>query len=182
MNLKPARLVLCAVFAVVVCMSWTIAQDIGHLGVDSDPIPLKQVKRLRKPVFRNANRNLLAANADPASREMKADVTDQAVASTGGAKKPKSALPEPASGAISNTLAVSKTPAGMPPGGAPPTAIPLFDQHVIKAEELTAKGESKSAAEFYRQALSVKPESAEARLGLADALYDIRDYAKAEAE
>jgi hypothetical protein len=36
-----------------------IAQDIGHLGVNDDPAPLFQVKRVRKFIARNLSRKMI---------------------------------------------------------------------------------------------------------------------------
>src|SRR5215468_4531778 len=107
MGLKPARIAFSGTIAILLIISWTIAQDIGHLGVDTDPIPLVQAKRpLRRLALRNTNRNsnVAAVKPDPqaeASKDLQADVTD---AGGGSGKTPKANSSAAAS--ASTTVAV----------------------------------------------------------------------------
>src|SRR5262245_18390541 len=86
MGLKPARIAFLGTTAILIFISWTIAQDIGHVAVEADPIPLVQAQRpLRRLALRNANRNSNVATVKPdplagASKDLRADVTDVAVA------------------------------------------------------------------------------------------------------
>ena len=45
MELKPARLALTGLSAVFLLITLTVAQEIGHLGVNTDPVPLVQAGR-----------------------------------------------------------------------------------------------------------------------------------------
>src|SRR5262245_5510437 len=82
MGLKSARIASFATLAILLLISWTIAQDIGHLGVDVDPIQLVQAKRpLRRLALRTTNRNSKIATfkTDPLagdSKDLRAEVTD----------------------------------------------------------------------------------------------------------
>ncbi|MGH9937496.1 MAG: tetratricopeptide repeat protein [Blastocatellia bacterium] len=178
--------------AILLFISWTIAQDIGHLGVSADPIPLVQAKRpLRRLALRNANRgsSVAAVRPDPlagASKDLRADVTDSGMAS---GKAPKTSS-NTATSALT-TVAVNTNPAPAPkdPVVVKPEikpelkpAAPSAEDYIAKAEDLAAKNNPRAAAEAFRQALSLKPDSIDAQLGLADSLHDAKDYQSADAE
>ena len=189
MGLKPARVAFSGTIAILLIISWTIAQDIGHLGVDADPIPLVQAKRpLRRLAFRNTNRNsnVAAVKPDPlagAGKDLRADVTDAGGAS---GKTPK-ANSTPAASA-STTVAVSSTPVVAKPEPrpepkpAPKSSAPSAEDYIARAEDLAAKNDPRAAAEVFRLALSLKPDSLDAQLGLADSLHDAKDYLDADAQ
>ncbi|HKQ78027.1 MAG TPA: tetratricopeptide repeat protein [Blastocatellia bacterium] len=170
-------------------ISWTIAQDIGHLGVDADPTPLIQAKRpMRRLALRNTNRNsnVAAVKADPlagASKDLRADVTDVTGAS---GKDPKANSTAPTSG--STTVAVTSAPPPPKPeirpdpkSGAKPSA-PSAEDYIARAEELAAKSDPSGAADVFRLALSLKPDSIDAQLGLADSLHDAKNFQGADAQ
>ncbi|MGH9769713.1 MAG: tetratricopeptide repeat protein [Blastocatellia bacterium] len=170
-------------------ISWTIAQDIGHLGVEADPIPLVQAKRPpRRLALRNTNRNSNVASVrpDPASKDLRADVSEVGGA-TGKGPKPTSNT----AGSASTTVAVNtiptpapKEPAVVKPetGPASKPAAPTVEDYIARAEELVAKNDPRAAAGVFRLALSLKPDSLDAQLGLADSLHDAKDYQGADSE
>ncbi len=180
MNLKPARIALLGASAILLFISWTIAQDIGHLGVNADPIPLVQAKR---PVRRLVARNTRTPPPVPGSNTLIADVSPGASASGRTNNRGSNTVANNA-----NPVAVNTTPAATPkpePVVAKPEtkpAAPAFEDYVAKAEELAAKNDPRAAAEAFRQALALKPDSLDARLGLADSLHDAKDYQNADAE
>ena len=57
-----------------------------------------------------------------------------------------------------------------------------FEEAIARAEDLVDRNDARGAIEAYRQALALKPDSPEARLGLADSLQDAKDYVTADAE
>lgn len=191
MRLKPVRFALLGVIAILLFISWTIAQDIGHLGVSADPIPLSQAKRPpRRFVVRNAGRysNLAVARPDPASKDLRADVSDIGGA-TGKAPKASSSAAASSSATIAaNTTPAPKESVVIRPETRPETksetkpAAPTADDFIARAEDLAAKNNPRAAIEAFRQALSLKPDSLDAQLGLADSLHDAKDYLSADAE
>jgi tetratricopeptide (TPR) repeat protein len=176
MKIRPGKIALFGASAILLFISWVIAQDIGHLGVSADPIPLVQAKR---PV-----RRLLARSKTPpptpASNTLLADVGP--VASAPDKTKNQN------TGVASNTVAANTTPAATskPESVAPKPevkpAAPSVETYIAKAEELATKNDPRGAAEAFRQALALKTDSFEARLGLADSLHDAKDYQGADAE
>src|SRR5262249_38480122 len=50
------------------------------------------------------------------------------------------------------------------------------------AEELSAKNDPIGAAEVFKMALALKPDSLDAQLGLADSLHDAKNYQAADAQ
>jgi superkiller protein 3 len=195
MRLKPVRFALLGAIAILLFISWTIAQDIGHLGVSADPIPLVQAKRPpRRFVARNAGRNsnLAIARPDPASKDLRADVSDVGGA-TGKAPKASSNTAASSSATIAaNTTPAPKEPVVIRPETRPETkpepklqpksAAPTAEDFIARAEDFAAKNNPRAAIEAFRQALSLKPDSLDAQLGLADSLHDAKDYLSADAE
>lgn len=195
MHLKPAKLAIFGASAVLLLISLGIAQDIGHLGVNDDPVPLVQAKRQRRFIVRNNSRgsNQFAMNRpDPGSRDLRADVSG-----IGGPTGKPSATPaqnsQGGTGAqlpsVKPTNNVAVASAAKPVGAvAGPAAMPAkaalspFEEMVAKAEDAVLKGDIRAAAESYRQALTLQPDSFDARLGLADSLHDSRNYAGADTE
>ncbi len=199
MRLKPARIVFFGATAILLFISWTIAQDIGHLGVDADPIPLVQARRpLRRLAVRSANRNsnVAAVRADPtagaagaagASKDLRADVSEIGGASGKGTKASTNTAANASTTAAVNTnpAIVSKETVGVKPVARPSEsrpAAPRAEDYIAKAEDLAAKNDPRAAAEAFRQALALKPDSLDARLGLADSLHDSKDFQGANAE
>lgn len=175
MTLKPARLALMGAGAVLLFISMTIAQEIGHLGVNTDPVPLVQIRRQRNFVARVNRPN----RPNAASPGLTADISQMAGA-TG--KKPAPAQ-LPASSAGSAPVVVAKVEPTAVASAIEPKAAPNpFDDAVARAEDLVLKNDARGAIEAYGQALSLKPDSIEARLGLADALQDFKDHTRAESE
>ena len=183
MRLKTARIAISGTIAITLFITWTIAQDIGHLGVNDDPIPLVQAKRPpRRTAMRNANRNSnIAARPDSlagASKDLRADVTD-----TGGAP----AKPTNASSTVVASTTVAVTPAPVNPEARPEpkppakSSAPSAENYIARAEELAAKNDPRGAADVFRLAIALKPDSIEAQLGLADSLHDAKDYSGADA-
>lgn len=187
MRLKPVKLALLGAIAISLFISWVIAQDIGHLGVSADPIPLVQAKRpLRRLAIRNTGRNsnLATARPDPASKDLRADVSDIGGAS-GKAPKASSNAAASASGAVAvNTTPPPVEPVAGKPGPKPEAkpAAPTAEDYIAKAEDLVAKNNPRAATEAFRQALALKPDSLDAQLGLADTLHDVKDYGNADTE
>jgi tetratricopeptide (TPR) repeat protein len=178
MKLKPAKLALFGASAILLFISWVIAQDIGHLGVSADPIPLVQAKR---PPRRLAARRTPAPN--PASSTLLADV-GPAVGPPGNPKTQNSGAPANTSSAIAANPTPATAPKPEPVATKPETkpAAPTVESYIAKAEEFAAKNDPRAAAEAFRQALALKPDSFEARLGLADSLHDAQDYQNADSE
>src|SRR5262245_40506613 len=173
MGLKPARVAFSGTIAILLIISWTIAQDIGHLGVDTDPIPLVQAKRpLRRLALRNSNRNSNVATVKPdpqagSSKDLQADVSD---VGGGSGKGPKTNSNAPAN--TSTSVAVN-TGSGTKP--APKSSAPSAEEYISRAEELAAKNDPKGASDVFKLALALKPESIDAQLGLADSLHDAKN-------
>src|SRR5262249_29331689 len=90
--------------------------------------------------------------------------------------------PTASSSADSAMIAASKIDPTTIAPNAPKSVTSPFESSIAKAEEMILKNDARGAIEAYRQALALNPESVEARLGLADSLQDIRDFASAEAE
>src|SRR5262245_53751318 len=163
MGLKPARIACLGTAAIFLFISLTIAQDIGHLGVDSDPIPLVQAKRpLRRLAFRGSNRNsnLATVKPDPlagASKDLRADVSE-----IGGAtgKSPKTNSNTAA--VASTTVAVTANPATAganpeippEPKSAAKSTAPSAETFIARAEELSAKNDPIGATEVFKMALA----------------------------
>ncbi|MEP7272896.1 MAG: tetratricopeptide repeat protein [Acidobacteriota bacterium] len=121
----------------------TTGQEIGHLGIDSDPTPLVQARRASK------------------RRTVTAVRTVAVLPATGGGGR------------------VVTTPGTRPVGG-PPTSS--FDELMATAEAASKDGQYEPALESYRRALQARPDSIEAKLGLAETLLDARKYGDAEQE
>ncbi len=193
MNLKSAKCALSklgiAVISISLFAARTEAQIIGHLGVSADPIPLAQAKRPQpKYLARNINRN----RPDPSSPNLRADVSGVGGA-TGQNAKPLSSTPTPSSPVVvAENKPKPSAPASAPAVGAKPSLavskpvpapmVPTFDDHLAKAADLAVKGDARAAADAFRAALALKPDSIEAHLGLADALFDAKNYQGADAE
>src|SRR5215813_5790279 len=117
MGLSPAKLALSVVSAIILLITIAVAQDIGHLGVNTDPIPLVQVKRQRNFIAR-ANRSspnqIASSRPNPANSTLTVDVSP--IAGTTGkgtnmALKPNPStqqLPTASSSADSAMIAASK--------------------------------------------------------------------------
>lgn len=190
MNLKSAKKALGNLSVIVIAISLfvtkTEAQAIGHLGVNTDPIPLVQAKR---PQARYLARNTRLANRpDPGSKDLRAEISE----GTTGTGKPISSNPT-----TSATIEVVETPKANTAKPQPATATvavktpstppakpaaSAYDDYMSKAGELIAKGNTRAAEEAFRAALKLKPESLEAQLGVADALFDMKNYLGADAE
>jgi superkiller protein 3 len=193
MRLMPVRFALFGAIAILLFISWTIAQDIGHLGVSADsvPIPLVQAKRPpRRFVARNAGRasNLAVTKPDPASKDLRADISDIGGA-TGKAPKASSSGATSSSGFIAaNTTPTPKETVLIKPETSsetrsePKAAAPTAEDFIARAEDFAAKNNPRAAIEAFRQALALKPDSLDAQLGLADSLHDAKDYLSADAE
>ncbi len=173
MQLKPSRVTFCGAIALLLCfsyLSYIAAQDIGHLGVNTDPIPLVQAKRpQRKSLVRNLNRNqtqLANSRPNPASKDLRAEVGEAAD------KNPNNKAP-----VKGKDVAVKSEPKV-----APKPAAPSFDDFVANAEEQVGKGQLQAAAVSFREALKIEPNSLDAQLALADVLHDAKDYLTADAE
>ncbi|MGH9834843.1 MAG: tetratricopeptide repeat protein [Blastocatellia bacterium] len=178
MRLKPARISFFGASVIVLFISGIIAQDIGHLGVSADPIPLVQAKR---PPRRLVARRTPAPN--PASSTLLAD-TGPAASGAGAAKNQNSGAPANTSSAIAANTTPAAVPKPEPVVTKPETkpAAPTVEDYIAKAEDLAAKNDPRGAAEAFRQALALKSDSFEARLGLADSLHDAKDYQNADNE
>src|SRR5262249_58206560 len=68
------------------------------------------------------------------------------------------------------------------PKPAPKSSAPSAEDYIARAEDLAAKNDPRAAAEVFRLALSLKPDSLDAQLGLADSLHDAKDYPGADAQ
>ena len=178
MKLKPARISFFGASIIVLFISVIIAQDIGHLGVSADPIPLVQAKR---PPRRLVARRTPTPN--PASNTLLADVSS-AGGAAGAQKNQNSSAPANTSGAIAANTTPAAVPKPEPVVTKPETkpAAPTVEDYIAKAEDFVAKNDPRGATEAFRQALALKPDSFEARLGLADSLHDAKDYQNADNE
>lgn len=124
------------------------AQDIGHLGIESDPAPLVQARKASK------RRNPTAA--------------------VSAARPVGASLPETTAGG--NVIATTPVvPIGSLPGRS-------FDDLMTTAEAASRQGQYEPALEAYRRALAARPDSADARLGIAETLLDAKRYKEAEQE
>jgi tetratricopeptide (TPR) repeat protein len=180
MQLKPARIALFAMTATLLFISWTIAQEIGHLGVNDDPIPLVQARRPpRRFALRNANRNSnldVARTNTAASKDLRADISG-----IGGAS---GSAPKANSGAANTGAALTAANTGSRPeqkAAAPPSA-PTAEDYIAKAEDLAAKNDPRAAALNFEIALGIKPDLLDAQLGFADSLHDAREYSRADTQ
>lgn len=181
MQLKSARIALFASVATLLFISWTIAQDIGHLGVNDEPIPLVQAKRPpRRFALRNTNRNsnLDVARSNPAvtGKDLRSEVTD-----AGGAtgKTPKADGAAASGGSVLIAANTESRPEQKPVGK--PSA-PSAEDYITKAEDLAAKNDPREAALVFRLALDLKPDLLDAQLGFADSLHDAKDYQGADTQ
>jgi hypothetical protein len=113
----------------------TVAQEIGHLGIESDPIPLVQARR--------ASKRRVASTAVSQARPLGAS------------------LPEAAAG---GAVIITSAPPAAPIGGLPGRS---FDDLMTVAEGASRQGQYEPALEAYRAALQSRPDSVEAKLGLA---------------
>lgn len=187
MKLKSAGKRLCQTVIIIISLSLLItrteAQAIGHLGVNTEPIPLVQAKR---PQRKLVSRSLLAKRPDPSSKDLRADIAELPESSgksadvksnTSGtvlvAVTPPTSTPKTPSSNSTNTTASTTSSK---------TVLSPFEESLVKAETLLEKGESRVAVEAFRSALKLKPESIDAQLGLAESLFDIKDFANAEIE
>src|SRR5690242_7264343 len=174
MNLQSAKRALgklsVAVLSISLLVTRAQAQSIGHLGVSADPIPLAQAKRPQpKYLARNVNRN----RPDPSSPSLRADVSSIGGASGVNQKSPAT-NPAPSSPVVvaenkPQPSVAPTTPANSTkpsPANVTKPAAPTFEDHMAKAAESAAKGDASSAASTFRAALSLKPDSLEAHLGL----------------
>jgi tetratricopeptide (TPR) repeat protein len=159
------------------------AQDIGHLGVNDDPAPLFQAKRIRKFIARNNTRK---------NDTLIADVSSMAGTATRPAPRPNVvAVATPTPTTLPNTTAASNTALVAAPvnvAGTLPTNPPKvvkvtpYEEAMTRADIAASLGKQRDAIEAYRQALGLQPSSTDARLGLADALHDVKDYVQADKE
>lgn len=159
------------------------AQDIGHLGVNDDPAPLFQAKRIRKFIARNNTRK---------NDTLIADVSSMAGTATRPAPRSNTvAAATPTPNVLPNTTAASTTAlvtaqvnvaATMPATAPAALKISPYEEAMTRADIAAALGKQRDAVEAYRQALNLQPSSTDARLGLADALYDFKDYPQADKE
>lgn len=180
MQLKPARIALFASVATLLFISWTIAQEIGHLGVNDDPIPLVQAKRPpRRFALRNTNRNSTVdiAKSDSLAGSGK-DVRAGGAGSGGASGKTSKANDPNASG----TWVVTTINPGSKPEPAAKSSPPSAEDYIARAEESAAKNDPRGAAEAFKLALALKPDSLDAQLGFADSLHDAKDYQGADAQ
>ncbi len=182
MKLKPSGIAIFASASLLLFISWAIAQEIGHLGVNDDPIPLVQAKRPpRRLAQRNANSdsNLAASKLDSgagANRDLRADLADV------GASPGKTPKPSDAAASGGSVLAAAGAASRSEPKTAVKPPEPSAEDYIARAEGLAAKNDPRGAAEFFRQALALKPDSLDAQLGLADSLHDAKDYQGADAQ
>lgn len=183
MQLKSARIALLASLATLLFISWIIAQDIGHLGVNDEPIPLVQARRPPRGRFalRNTNRNTGLDIVRPDSlavtgKDLRADVTD---AGGGSGTTPKAN-----SGAANVGAVVTAANAGNRPEQKPvaTTSAPSAEDYIAKAEELAAKNDPREAALNFQLALNLKPDLLDAQLGFADSLHDAKNYQGADTQ
>ncbi len=177
--LHQLQTVLVALFLLVTALpAWA---QYGHPGVTVDPTPLVQVKRPRKPVLQSAAaRHPVARKSDQPARPASPSVPKPGAGSEVAVKRPTpdpQPRPNPSNppsrvvtkagqGAVPVT---EKTPAATTP-------LSPFEAVIAQAEEVDDANDPKAAAELYRQALTLRPESGDAHWGLADALYAQHDY------
>ncbi len=180
MQLKLARIALFASVATSLFISWTIAQNIGHLGVNDEAIPLVQARRPPRRFARNTNRNssLDVARTDPlagAGKDLRPGVT---VAGEASGTTPKAN--EAASGA--SALTAGNTESRSEQKAAAQPSAPSAEDYITKAEDLAAKNDPREAALVFKLALDLKPDLLDAQLGFADSLHDAKDYQGADTQ
>jgi tetratricopeptide (TPR) repeat protein len=181
MQLKPARIALSAMTATLLFIPWTIAQRIGHLGVNDDPIPLVQARRPpRRFALRNADRNsnLNVARTNSgagADKDLRADVSG-----AGGATNTQNANSAAASGG--SVLTAANTGSRPEQKSETKPSAPTAEDYIAKAEDLAAKNDPRAAALNFQLALDIKPDLLDAQLGFADSLHDDRDYKGADTQ
>src|ERR1051326_1709538 len=196
MNIKRTVATVTSITGLLVLFVIGVAAQYGHPGVNSDPTPLVQAPRPRKQVPRptprvnsstqsasqtngsaNNSGNVLAANKPPApvpTPTANPPVTSPKPARTPVAVAKEDPIPTP-----------KPTPVRTPTPGPAPTPTPrvlTFEDYLARAEQADDRGDARAAAEAYRQALALKPDSPDAHWGLAAALYDQRDYIQAISE
>jgi superkiller protein 3 len=125
-----------------------VAQDIGHLGIESDPTPLVQARKASK------RRN--PSSSSTVSRSIGANLPD--------------------AGATGSVIATGPT--------APRTGLPArsYEELMATAEAASRQGQYEPALDTYRRALASRPDSADAKLGIAETLLDAKKYKEAEPE
>lgn len=182
MQLKPARIALFAMTAALLLNSWTIAQRIGHLGVNDDPIPLVQARRPPRGRFalrnadRNSNLNVARNNsAAGADKDLRADINGP-----GGASNTQNANSAAASGGSVLTAANTVIRPEQKTEAKP--AAQTAEDYIAKAEDLAAKNDPGAAALNFKLALDIKPDLLDAQLGFADSLHDARNYNGADTQ
>lgn len=158
-----ASVVLRAGAALCLLLSFSVAQEIGHLGVNTEPIPLRQVRQpVRRYVARATTPRNTISRPDPDSPNLLVSIDNI------GDPRDKPSSPD------------APTPV-KPKETAPPKLSP-FEEQLLRAERLAAEKDQAGVIAAFRQALALKPDAVEARARLADALADDRKYAEADAE
>ena len=177
MNIKRTVATVTGMTGLLALLVIEAAAQYGHPGVHSDPTPLVQAKRPRRPTPRTpARANSPAqppgrASAATNNNQPPAQVAQQTAIET---RPPATSVPVSKADPVP-TPAPTSTPAPTPRGL-------TFEDQLARAEQADDRGEARGAAEAYRQALALKPDSPDAHWGLADALYDLRDYTAAISE
>ena len=146
MLIQPQKRLSINIAALMILSLLVAAQEIGHLGIDTDPAPLVQAKR---PVRR---------------------------ASSPATTRPDRGGPPATSGSGNPSLASQPVP---PVGGAVGNS---FADVMMRADAASQAQKYPAAIEGYLKATSMKPDSVEARLGLAEAFLDSRRFQDAERE
>ncbi|MCW5971440.1 MAG: tetratricopeptide repeat protein [Blastocatellales bacterium] len=169
-NLRRRAVRLCC-FLLIVCAGLPApAQDIGHLGVDADPTPLVQARRPARRVVRNSRTPVQTTN--PSGNTVASNISSNP--SSGRSGQPLPEVPKIDEGNVRPVIADAA------PVIAPPT--PAFEQILLSAENASQGGQYELALETYRRAQKQRPDSIDAQLGVAEALFDLRRLPDAERE
>src|SRR5581483_3565880 len=151
----------------------------GHPGVTIDPTPLVQAKRPRRAPVQNSPAHTTVAQK-PAKPTRPAETpTEVAVNRPAPETKPQPASPanpQPKPQTNTGRKPGSEVIPTTGPGNTPTQQLSPFDALIAQAEQAEDANNPKAAADLYRRALQLKPDSGDAHWGLADALYLQHEY------
>lgn len=176
-NLRRRAIRLCCFWLIICTGLPASAQDIGHLGVDADPTPLVQARRPARRVVRSASASRTPVQPTNPSGNAVASNASSGTSSNPSSGRSGQPLPEIPKVDEGNVRPVIPDAA---PVIAPPT--PAFEQILLSAENASQSGQYELALETYRRAQKQRPDSIEAQLGVAEALFDLRRLPEAESE
>src|SRR5437867_980843 len=142
MKIKQNTVALIRVSVVLTLVTMQVVAQYGHPGVESDPTPLVQAKRLRRPISRStATSRPVIQTSTRSSTSPKEPPTTQIAERTAAEPPP---LPE---SKIESKSVVISTPAPTLP---PP--VSTFEDLIARAEAADERGDAREAARSYGEA------------------------------